>query len=199
MHWSLANALLKAGMPGEGWDEYEWGFKANQRNPQRTFNVPLWNGEELTKDKKLLVWYEQGLGDEIMFAACLTNFDTPDCNIIFQCRERLGKLFKKTFSHIEIWPLEESKPLPKKEAKDVAYHVPLGTLMRFLHRECGVLPNYSGYLKCDLSRVEYWRNYLEKKFGQDKKFVGVSWSGGITTLKKAKTYFGTRKELLNQF
>lgn len=32
MHWSLANALLKAGMPGEGWDEYEWGFKANQRN-----------------------------------------------------------------------------------------------------------------------------------------------------------------------
>ncbi|NOG32802.1 hypothetical protein HLB35_15465 [Halomonas sp. TBZ9] len=193
LHWALSNILLKKGKIGEGWDEYEWGFEAGERNPGREFDVPRWDGKPLDKGK-VLVWHEQGLGDEIMFAACLTFLDKPACNIVFQCRERLARLFKKTFGHIEIMPIKENRPLPSLKGKNISAHIPVGSLVRLFHRDSSSFPDYSGYLQCSLTKTSKWRKYLEDEFGNDKIFVGVSWAGGITNLKKAKTYFGTKKE-----
>src|SRR3546814_4703679 len=40
---------------------------ANLRKPNRRFRQPRWQGEDIS-DKRILVWREQGVGDEIDFS-----------------------------------------------------------------------------------------------------------------------------------
>src|SRR5688572_11101831 len=65
-----ALAALKHGRSAEGWADYEARKSACGNYVPRDFGFPEWNGEPLA-DKSILVYAEQGLGDQLMFASCL--------------------------------------------------------------------------------------------------------------------------------
>ncbi|MBW2637891.1 MAG: tetratricopeptide repeat protein [Deltaproteobacteria bacterium] len=65
--WFLSQCHLLLGRFKEGWALYESRF--HERGSGRDFPIPRWDGSRL-KEKKLLVWSEQGIGDELMFS-CL--------------------------------------------------------------------------------------------------------------------------------
>jgi len=68
-HWNLALSLLSEGVWDRGWEEHEWGLKTKGiREDRAVLKAPVWDG---TKDKTVLVYGEQGLGDEIMFTSML--------------------------------------------------------------------------------------------------------------------------------
>ena len=64
--------LLLLGRFEEAWEDYESRLNFTNRNfPMKDANqnsLPIWRGES---GKKILVWQEQGIGDEIMFASML--------------------------------------------------------------------------------------------------------------------------------
>ncbi|HRQ83016.1 MAG TPA: tetratricopeptide repeat protein, partial [Azospirillaceae bacterium] len=62
-------AALEQGRLADGWDGLEKRFAAGQAKPDRRFSCPQWDGGSLDGGK-LLIWREQGIGDELMFAAC---------------------------------------------------------------------------------------------------------------------------------
>ena len=64
-HYSLGIIHLLLGDLRQGWIGHEW------RNHHRGFCQPLWKGENIG-DKRLLVYFEQGLSDTIHFFRFIT-------------------------------------------------------------------------------------------------------------------------------
>ncbi len=100
-NWNLALALLTQRKWPEAWRQHEWGFRANERGIRPYLDHwPKWNGESL-KGKTLLVWGEQGIGDEILFAGCFENLRRlGPKEVIFDCHPRLLSLYRRSFPWI---------------------------------------------------------------------------------------------------
>ena len=49
-----------------------------------------------------MVWREQGLGDEIMLASMLHELQGMDCQVVFECNNRLVSLFQRSFPEFEV-------------------------------------------------------------------------------------------------
>ena len=74
---------LRSGWVAEGFDTYEWRLSPNQRSvPVRPFTQKFWRGEQLDGEH-LLIWLEQGLGDEILSLSMLKDVleKAPHCSI----------------------------------------------------------------------------------------------------------------------
>jgi hypothetical protein len=68
---SQALAQLLQGDFGAGWRNFESRWQSpDQVTPMRAYWQPLWSGEKLAAGR-VLIWGEQGIGDEIMFAGLI--------------------------------------------------------------------------------------------------------------------------------
>jgi FkbM family methyltransferase len=79
----------------EGWAGYEIRHKQPNRHQfggDRSFNVPRWDGEKT--DKPLLIWSEQGFGDNIMFVRFFKRVLERAPNAFLECRPELFELFE---------------------------------------------------------------------------------------------------------
>ena len=57
----------------EGFNEYEWRWQTPEFNlQQRNFTYPIWDGKTTLKDKTILLWCEQGIGDTLNWSSCLS-------------------------------------------------------------------------------------------------------------------------------
>jgi hypothetical protein len=66
LHWRLAAALLSLGRYAEAWPHFEH----RRRKVPPVTSVPQWRGEPLA-GKSLLIWHDEGFGDQIMMARLL--------------------------------------------------------------------------------------------------------------------------------
>ena len=78
----------------EGWPHYHTGFDVGTRHKRAYKNVPEWDG---SPGKRLIVWGEQGIGDEIMFSSCIPDVMKMSEKVIFDCHPRLAKTFHRSF------------------------------------------------------------------------------------------------------
>lgn len=95
-NWNLALLYLEAGRYQEGFDQYDWGFRSGDRVEKQYSempDLPLWDG---SPGKRVIVWGEQGLGDEILFAGFLPAM-ARDCEVIFDCHPRLEGAWRRSF------------------------------------------------------------------------------------------------------
>jgi len=98
-HWHMGLALLELGDFENGWPQYDWGFLANQRLV-RNYEVDWWNGD---RDQTVVVYTEQGMGDEIMFASMLPDLIAVSKSVILDCNPRLEQLFRQSFPEITVY------------------------------------------------------------------------------------------------
>jgi len=125
-NWNYALLLLKMGNLKKGWQQYEWGWQAKERNNNLTLDLTQWQGEPL-KNKTILLCLEQGIGDEIMFASCLPDIIKTQAKISLLCTPRLQPLFERTYPKITVYPATvASMQTIKKTPFD--YYSPLGSL-----------------------------------------------------------------------
>ena len=62
---------------------------------------PPWGGQPLA-GRTILVYGEQGIGDEIMFASCLPDLLEQAGRVIVACESRLVPLFRRSFAPAEV-------------------------------------------------------------------------------------------------
>ena len=147
--------------------------------PQRPQHYPQWDGGGLA-GCSVLVYAEQGLGDEIMFASCVPDIIAASKHCVIECSPKLESIFRRSFPAATVYAMTPSRNLPASvQEKSIGLQTAMGSLPRFLRRNYAEFPQHHGYLQADRERVLFWRDRLSR-LGPGLK-VGISWQGG--TLK----------------
>ncbi|MCF7885362.1 MAG: tetratricopeptide repeat protein [Candidatus Marinimicrobia bacterium] len=164
--FSRSLLYLLLGKFKKGWKEYEYRWKL-QGQHKRNFEVPQWRGETI-KDKKLLLWAEQGLGDSIQFIRYAPLVKKRVGKLIIECQSSLIKLFK-SISGIDTI-IDKDDP-----NSDFDYHLPMLSLPRVFKTNEETIPNTVPYLKPDKKTQQKINNSIDTK---DKSYnIAFAWAG----------------------
>lgn len=164
----------------DGWDDYE--ARRQRADCRRPFAFPEWDGARCD-GKTLLIYGEQGLGDELMFASCVPDVLTRADHVILECDPRLAPLFARSFPLAKIQArvsLEDVAWL--RDADKIDMQCPSGSLPRLFRRSIDAFPVHAGYLRADEPKTEKWRKRLAQLPGTIK--VGLSWRGGADRTRR---------------
>lgn len=99
--WNLALVNLALGNLQTGFAMYENRWLRNSPGLDcihEQLAIPQWDGGGL-EGQRLLVACEQGIGDEIMFAACLPDVIARADHVVIECSAKLLPLFRRAFPH----------------------------------------------------------------------------------------------------
>jgi len=177
-HLNRAAVWLLRGDLARGWEEYEWRLRnAEQALLFERFALPRWDGAPLA-GRRILVFAEQGLGDEILFASCIAEVIAQAAHCVVDCEPRLARLFARSFAKATVRGGRQTGPvdwLASVGPLDLA--VPAGSLPKFLRRTPDSFPRQAGFLQAAPERVRAWRERLAA-LGPGPK-IGLSWRGGV--------------------
>ncbi|PWC30979.1 tetratricopeptide repeat protein [Azospirillum sp. TSO22-1] len=179
--WNKSLLELAMGNLASGWDGYEFRWFNGTSENSRGYRQPLWDGRDLA-GKRLFVWKEQGIGDEIMFASCVPDLTASNARITLECSPKLQPLFQRSFPFATV---VTPGTVPDAERDDFDVHLPIGSLPRYYRRSLADFPDHS-FLVPDPQRVAYWRRRLEE-LGPGP-YVGISWRGRIQTVSRSHHY-----------
>jgi tetratricopeptide (TPR) repeat protein len=192
MKFALGFEYLKTGRLAEGWKLYESGFSENlpntvARHPLRKFVVPKWDGSSLQKGQRLMVWREQGIGDEVMFGACLKLLESTEADVILEVDQRLATALRRSFPKFEVrgqYFAPEHRLMQTK--KDYDYQISFGSLCQHFLRSSQDLDKLSPYLHPDEVKKQEFADRLAV-YGTIKK-VGICWRSGSLSAKRNSSY-----------
>jgi len=191
-------ALLQKGRLAEGWAEYEQRLDGDP--PLRRWaGTPAWDGSRFD-DRTLLVYREQGIGDEIMFASCIPELldragppgrRGSTASLIIETDPRVVDLFARSFPAATVRAqtkdclATDDKPAPR--APDADLVVAMGSLGRHLRPSIDDFPaRTQGYLVPNASLATRWSERLAA-LGRGP-VVGISWRSMIRTAERRLEY-----------
>lgn len=174
-HWNLALMYLEMQNFRDGFREYEFGLlkTANGKEVRhiREYGwehldgtkepTPWWDG---TPGKTVVVYGEQGVGDEIMFASCIEDLRKVCKEVIFDCHPRLVRLFTDSFPGLTIHGTRKEDTVLWRDEHRINYKLAIGSLPYWFRRDG--FPHHEGYLKA----------HPKPKSGRPK--IGLGWVGG---------------------
>ena len=170
-HYNLSFTLLNSGRLKEGLDESEWRWKTEKYfSRNRHFSKPMWDGSQSLKDKRILLWCEQGIGDTLNWSSCLSLLASQANHCILECQDKLVPLLQRSFPNVEVKPEDRSLD---KNRDDFDYHLPMGSLYRHFLSDITQNTKPKAYLVPDPDRVNYWRDRLAS-LGKGP-YVGIGW------------------------
>ena len=196
IRFDFAMHLLNQGRHREGWKHYEARLEPGMPDqPDRLLDLPQWQGESLS-GKTLLVCTEQGLGDEIRFAAYLKQLSEIADTIIMETDPRMLSLYRRSFPKIRFnsfrrFPVRGRMRFTYDWLRDYPrpdYQVAIMSLPYLLgdRHERSVAPN--GFLLPLEKRVEDLRGELEGLLSKRGPLVGLVWGSGMTNTRRARSY-----------
>ena len=164
---NLGLMLLKQGELFEGFKLYEARWQAN--NLSKLPSEQLWDGDiSLLKDKIILLWAEQGLGDTLQFARYLPQLQTLAKHVVVAVPDLLIGLMQSSFPLLEVVSTRDLKSI------DYQLQAPLLSLSCLFGNTLENLPDRVPYLQIEKGLLEGWRENL----GIVKDFrVGLVWGG----------------------
>jgi tetratricopeptide (TPR) repeat protein len=169
-HWNRSLALLLSGRLAEGWKEYQRQYnRLNTISYPYHYEQPYWDGASFA-GKKLLVIYQQGLGDNIQFVRYLPMVKARGGTVIYETKKSLVGLFEG-FEGID--ELVEAAP-DCKPAVSFDFYVSLLDLPRIFGTTLKTIPSQVPYLYPDSAKAESWRDRIVR----DNLTVGIAWAGG---------------------
>lgn len=173
-YWSKSHALLLDGNFLDGWELYEWRWKSKSTElKSRSFPQPLWLGKKSLKEKTILLYSEQGLGDTIQFCRYAKLVKELGARVLLEVSVPLIPLLRQLECVDEF--IEVNKPLPNFD-----YHCPLISLPLAFKTQLDSIPSYQAYLRSDSNKVVEWKARLGEK---SKLLVGLVWSGNTSHKK----------------
>jgi len=185
--YNLGLFQLKHGRLAEGWDKFEQRFY-EAGSDIKTFKKrlpappPYWNGENL-RGRRILLWREQGLGDEIMCASMIPDVIAQGAACRVMCSPRLAAVLQRSFPGIETVAFGSDLA---EAGRDCDFQLPIGSLGRFFRRDFAQFPKHAGYLKADPAKSAALRGKYQALAGP-KRIVGVSWRSRNERLGAAKS------------
>ena len=188
----LSHSYLFFGDLTRGWDYYDHGFAellpTGAYRSNRKFNHPRWDGN-LESKKTILIWREQGIGDEILFSTCLKDVHDRDLKIILECEPRLVDIFKRIYPKFTIRPESiDSAFFPTHQ--DFDCQIAIGSLPRIFRRTINDFDkpiNLFVPLSNKLDAIKQRLNGYSNKI-----LVGICWRSGLLSVERNLNYTSLR-------
>lgn len=198
MNMARSLILLMIGELKEGFEAYEVRFDQSLSDAV-TFQEfgARWSPDDDLDGKTLLVYGEQGLGDEVLFANVLG--DTlkalgPKGQLIIALEPRLVPLFQRSYRKATVVPHQSMRHMGRimrrahipDPVPTIDSWAPIGSLFRRFRQSAGDFPHQRGFLKPDPDRVAHWRTLLAEA-GPGPK-VGVIWKSLKMTGSRVRSF-----------
>lgn len=197
--WNLGLLRLAAGKLAAGWQGYRWRFRGPQMLKARHFPVPEWRGEPLA-GRRLLVWREQGVGDEVLFATLwpelLARVAAEGGAVILETEPRLVSLFQRRFPAATVRPAPDPAvvsglaPEEPAAAERLDFQIPAGSLPALLRPSLDHFPpRLEGLIPCP-DRVALWRQRLDAL--PPGLRIGLCWRSRDLAARRSRSYTSLR-------
>lgn len=137
-HLALGRIRLAERDLGQFWAVYSRRWQSRDYNSfRRNFSLPRWEGEDLS-GKSILIWGEQGIGDELFFAGLVPEVAACARACVLETEPRLVTLLQRSLPNVTVVgrtdPAHEHTTNPKLDVQ-----APSGDLGRWLR------PSYDGF------------------------------------------------------
>jgi Flp pilus assembly protein TadD len=171
-HYNLGLAQLLKGDFKSGWPNLEWRWQTkDHQTPMRDYARPLWTGEKIDSGR-VLIWGEQGVGDEIMFAGLIPDAIRTGNRFVLDCDSRLQPLFARSFSEVEVVGRHHFGNDLKDPESDLAAHLPSGSLRGLFRTSSDAFAaTTSPYLLADPAV----RDQFRARYADGRCLVGLAW------------------------
>lgn len=179
---NLAFSYLAEGNLKLGWKYYEsresTGFKRNVESYR-------WDGSNL-KQKRIMLYSEQGVGDHILFGSVLPDFEKKSGaeKIIFETDPRIVSLMQRSLPNIDVRPLPRTKSA-KFYLHDYDCYFPLGDLLGLYRKRISDFPG-TPFLKTDPKVDLKIKNFLSESTAKIK--VGIIWTSRLRDTIRNRNY-----------
>ena len=164
---------LALGKLAEGWKGYERRFD-DPRFPfvPRHWPWPKWRGEDLA-GKTILVWGDQGIGDEILYGSMIQEIAARAGTCVVECEPRLIALYQRSLPELEIFSTRGPNATPLA-GRSFDFHCSVLDLGAYLRPSFRAFPNRRGFLRADAASSKSLREkYLAA--APQQRLVGISW------------------------
>ena len=183
-----ALAMMSLGHIPDAWKLYEYAMPAGDRTKMGPLQIPKprWNDQELT-GKGILIWPEQGVGDNLRFASCLPDLIERAGHVIVITMKRLAPLFKRSFPQAHVIASDEEEI----ELDAFDYHLPIGSLPLYFRETQKDFPTRTRFLTPDAQAVAYWKEQLAN-LGEGLK-IGICWESQLQTPENRQHFCSLEK------
>ncbi len=165
-HIALSHAYWALGDFKNAWQEYEWRWKRYKKN-QHITGISQWHGQEL-KDKTILLYSEQGLGDTLQFIRFAQELKKNGATVWCKVQKPLINLLSWCPYIDHLVTNEDQKEL----RQNINFQAPLMSMPGILKTTPQTIPALIPYLYADSSLIKKWKDRL----AQDKKLkIGICW------------------------
>jgi len=182
--------LLMFGHLDEGWRDFDVRFihLSSLRAVHREPKPPYWDGASLEAltGKKVRLWTEQGLGEEILAAGLLNDLRSVEAEFVCECTERMLPIFARSFPWMKFvkWDIPRSY-LDEDASYDLKY--PALNLLKLRSGKVDDITSSAPFLQAKPELASEYSDRLRDLSG-GKPVVGLGWES-----KHEK--FGTDKSL----
>ncbi len=165
-HFGRALIHLLQARYAEGWAEYEWRWKSDQHSTRwRDIERPIWKGTRLPVGQ-LLLWGEQGIGDEILFAGLVPDAVATGNQCVLECDPRLVPLFARSFPEVTVMASRSA------DRERITAHLPSGSLPGLFRRNpSDFMSTTPRYLCAEPAEVARFRERCRDR----RHVVGLAW------------------------
>jgi hypothetical protein len=179
---TLGFASLATGDWETGWKGYEYCLGGRFRKELQFGQEPRWDGSEV---ESLVIYGEQGIGDEIMYASIVPDAMQRAKSVVIECDARLEGLFRRSFPDCEVHGTRRAEA-PWAQGRAFSARSAIASLashFRPTPESCPQTP----YLKADPERRLQWRALFDS---WKKPVIGLAWSGGRAATQARERHVG---------
>lgn len=177
---NLGLSLLAQRKWTEGWKCYSASIGTHRRLNVKYKNPPepTWDG---SKGRSVVVYGEQGLGDEICAASLLPDVIRDSEKVIVDCDHRVEKLFRRSFPQAKVygtrWVKREDGIKWAPEDREFDASISAFEVAKFYRNSDEDFPGTPYLIPCP-DRVAQWKHLFSQK---RKPVIGIAWTGGTWT------------------
>ena len=182
--FNLATTYLRIGQSEKGWEHYYHRFdKLNFPSHRRKFMKPRVTDISNIKNKRVLLWREQGVGDEIMAYGLLEKFiEQTSSNIIVEADDRLIECINRSIPNVSARPCNFDLETLYSPVEDFDFHMPLMDVLVFLNVDKTVQDWIEPWLLIDNVKAEIWKD----KIASEGLKIGFAFNSHHQTPKRNK-------------
>lgn len=152
-----------------GWADYEWRWVGSENAaPPRKFTIPMFTARDWGRCRRLAVWTEQGIGDQLLFSTLLPELEARGVPFLLETDERLLPAFRRAHP---AWHVVAGIA-PDSAFAGCDRHLPIASLPGLLRPDRASFRGQPlALLAADPERTAAYRS----QWGDAATRVGISW------------------------